>query len=600
MSRKSSLICLLIRLWAQVLPRRRLQLSALGGLMLVGTMAELVSLGLALPFLGVLTAPDRVFGHSLTRPLISLLGLTAPRQLLLPLTVLFCGAAIGAGGIRLALLWGQTRLGNAIGNDLGSAAFRRTLYQPYAMHVGRNSSEVISALLTKINTIVYFIIIPLLSVITSILIVSTVVMFLILVNPQVTAMAIFGFGCLYALIAYTMRSKLVVDGQRVTVEQNRVAKVVQEALGGIREVLIDGLQETYSRIYRQADGQLRRGLSNIAIIGGAPRPLIEALGLVLIGLLAYSLTTRSEGMSSAIPILGALALAAQRLLPLVQQGYAGWTSMLGGQTSLGDVLLLLEQPLPEFASQPLPAPMPFRHQIALTGLRFRYGEHGPWILKDIDLEIPCGSQIGFIGSTGSGKSTLMDVVMGLLSPTSGTIKIDGVEIDQVKQRAWQANIAHVPQTIFLADASIAENIAFGFSGESIDRDRVKEAARRAQISDTIESWVKGYDTLIGERGIRLSGGQRQRIGIARALYKNAAVLVLDEATSALDSGTERLVMESISATSSDLTVLIVAHRLTTLQACDQVVELTAGKIRRIGSYEDMVVLASQGIDNLHP
>ncbi len=588
MNDKRDILQLLRRLWSHISRRRRAHLAALGGLMLLGTIAEVLSLGMVLPFLGVLTAPDRIFHHPWARPLVDGLGLAGPEQLLLPLTVLFGLAALFSGVTRVLLLWAQTRLGNDIGGELGSAAYRSTLYQPYSVHVLRNSGEVIAVLMTKVNTIIYFIIIPFLTIVTSAVIVATIAAFLLFIDPALTAMTFVGFGAFYAVVAYATRAQLQRDGRRVTLGQSRVAQAVQEGLGGIRDVLIDGLQETYSRIYRQTDRQLRRALANIAILGGAPRPIIESVGLVLIGGIAFAMSSRPEGMNGAIPILGTLALAAQRLLPLVQQGYAGWASMQGGQGSLRDVLDLLEQPLPGHSSLPPAAPMPFKGQISLKDLHFRYTPDGHWVLRGIDLEIPRGSRTGFIGTTGSGKSTLLDIVMGLLTPTSGSLCIDGISVGMENHRAWQAHIAHVPQSIYLADTTIAENIAFGVAPSEIDWDRLRFAAERAQIAATIETWAEKYHTVVGERGVRLSGGQRQRIGIARALYKRADVLVFDEATSALDADTEQAVMEAIEAFDPDLTVLIVAHRVTTLRSCTQVVELAQGRIARVGSYQALV------------
>jgi ATP-binding cassette subfamily B protein len=288
----------------------------------------------------------------------------------------------------------------------------------------------------------------------------------------------------------------------------------------------------------------------------------------------------------ALPVLGALALAAQRLLPLVQQSYAAWTSLLAGQASLHDVLVLLEQPLPTHGLE-APSPLPFRHQIVLRDLRFRYSSQAPWVLAGVDLQIVRGSQVGFIGATGSGKTTLLDIVMGLLAPTSGSLDVDGTIINASNWRAWQVHIAHVPQTIFLADTTIADNIAFGVPREQVDHERLRHAASQARIAETIESWHHGYDTLVGERGVRLSGGQRQRVGIARALYKQADVIVFDEATSALDDDTERAVMEAVDSLGEDLTILIVAHRITTLKNCDQIVELRGGVVHRVGTYAGM-------------
>jgi ATP-binding cassette subfamily B protein len=232
--------------------------------------------------------------------------------------------------------------------------------------------------------------------------------------------------------------------------------------------------------------------------------------------------------------------------------------------------------------------MPFRQQIRLNQLSFQYSPQTPWVLNEVNLCILRGSRVGFIGVTGSGKSTLLDIVMGLLEPTTGTIEIDGQLVTSGNHRAWQEHIAHVPQAIFLADSTIEENIAFGVPKDQIDSGRVRQAAEQAQIADIILTWPNKYQTLVGERGIRLSGGQRQRIGIARALYKKADVIIFDEATSALDNETEQAVMQAIEGLSGDLTLLIIAHRLTTLKNCTQVVEMENGRLKRIGSYQEIV------------
>ena len=315
---------------------------------------------------------------------------------------------------------------------------------------------------------------------------------------------------------------------------------------------------------------------------------MEALGMILIATLAYSLAQQADGISKAIPILGALALGAQRLLPVLQQAYGSWTQINSGQASLKDTLELLDQPLPDYVNQSVVQSLPFNDNISLKKLGFRYGEETPYVLKQISFTITKGSRVGFIGTTGSGKSTLLDIVMGLLQPNSGVLEIDGQPITPANQRAWQLHIAHVPQAIFLADSTIEENIAFGVPKDQIDCDRVRQAAQQAQIAESIESWPYKYQTFVGERGIRLSGGQRQRIGIARALYKQADVIIFDEATSALDNETELAVMQAIEGLSQDLTLLIIAHRLTTLKNCTRIVELGDGGIKRTGSYQDIV------------
>jgi ATP-binding cassette subfamily B protein len=547
-----------------------------------------VSIGAVLPFLGVLTAPDRVFEHNAAQPLIQMLELTEPQQLLLPLTIIFGVAALLAGVMRLLLLWASTRLSFATGADLSISIYRRTLYQPYAVHCARNSSEVINGISNKANQVIYQTIVPILTLISSSIMLVVILVALLAVNPVVALVAFGGFGALYGLIIYFTRKRLLTGSQRIAHESTQVIKSLQEGLGGIRDVLIDGNQATYCQVYRNADLPLRRAQGNNLFISSSPRFGMEALGMLLIALLAYALAQQADGIAKAIPILGALALGAQRLLPILQQAYGAWSQIRGGQMSLRDTLALLDQPLPAHAAHPEKAALPFQHAIELKYLAFRYSPDTPWVLQNIDLTIAKGSRVGFIGSTGSGKSTLIDIVMALLPPTEGALVIDDETITLENQRTWQQHIAHVPQSIFLADSTIAENIAFGIPADKIDQQRVRLAAQQAQIAESIESWSEQYQTKVGERGVRLSGGQRQRIGIARALYKQADVIVFDEATSALDTETEQAVMQAIENLSNDLTLIIIAHRLTTLRNCTQIVELDSGSIKRIGSYDQII------------
>jgi ABC-type multidrug transport system fused ATPase/permease subunit len=359
-------------------------------------------------------------------------------------------------------------------------------------------------------------------------------------------------------------------------------------LGGIRDVLLDGTQTVYCDIYRQADHPLRHAQGSNVFIGGSPRPVMEALGMVLIAALAYALSRQVGGIATALPVLGALALGAQRLLPALQQIYSAWAAIAGNHASLADIIALLDQPLPAELLKPAPAPLSFQDSIRFDAVRFRYSNDGPWVLDGLNLTIPKGARVGFVGSTGSGKSTTLDLLMGLLIPTEGEILVDAQPISVNRFRALQQSIAHVPQSIYLADTTLAENIAFGVPPDTIDLDRVQQAARQAQIADFIESSPDGYQAYVGERGIRLSGGQRQRIGIARALYKQASVLVFDEATSALDNTTEKSVMDAIKGLSSDLTILLIAHRLTTIRRCDTIVELEHGRIVAQGTYEQLL------------
>lgn len=556
--------------------------------MIVSSFAEVVSIGAVLPFLGVLTAPQRVFVLPAAQPIIGALGLTAPGQLLLPLTIAFGLAALIAGAMRLSLLWASTHLSYAAGADLSMSIYRRTLYQPYAVHIARNSSEIIAGISSKASGVINIIMMTLNFLGSSVILIA-VLMALLAIDPIIALAAFVGFGLIYAVIVGLTKKRLLINSQHIARESTQVIKSLQEGLGGIRDVLIDGSQATYCRIYGNADQLLRNAQSSSACISSSPRNGVEAMGMVLIAALAYSLASQQDGISKAIPVLGALALGAQRLLPALQQAYSAWSTIQSGRSSLKDTLELLEQPMPDYAAQQALERISFRKQISLKDVSFRYSQQAPFVLEEFNLDIEKGSVVGFIGITGSGKSTLLDIVMGLLQPTRGRLEIDGQAIDTTNQRAWQAHIAHVPQAIFLADSTIEENIAFGVPIEQVDYERVRKSAREAQIADLIESWPNQYQTLVGERGIRLSGGQRQRIGIARALYKEADVIIFDEATSALDNETEQAVMHAIEGLKAGITILIIAHRLTTLRNCTRIIELGNGRVRRVGAYEEVIL-----------
>ncbi len=583
-----SYLNLLVHLWRHLSLRRRRQFGLLMGLMLVNAFAEVVSLGAVLPFLGILVAPDRFFSQPVVADVAHAFSITSADQLVFPLTVAFAATALIAGAIRILVLLVSTRLAFATGADIGIEVYSRTLYLPYRMHVARNSSEVISGITNKVDGVVFGVLFPLLVLVSSIVLLVTITFALLAIHPMVASVAAIGFGTGYALISWKSRRHLHDNSQRIADEQTKVIKALQEGLGGIRDVLLDGTQQVYCDIYRKADHPLRRAQGKNAFIAGSPRYAMEALGMVLIAALAYALSQQSGGIATALPILGALALGAQRLLPALQQSFSAWASIVGHHASLADTVGLLDQPLPAELLQPDPAPLSIQNAIRFDAVRFRYTNSGPWVLDGLNLSISKGMRVGFVGSTGSGKSTALDLLMGLLEPTEGKLLLDSQPISGNRVRAWQQSLAHVPQSIYLADTTLAENIAFGVPQDDIDLNRVKLAAREAQIAEFIESSPEGYQAYVGERGIRLSGGQRQRIGIARALYKQANVLVFDEATSALDNATEQSVMDAIKGLGTDRTVLLIAHRLSTVRHCDIIVELERGRVVAQGTYEQLL------------
>lgn len=585
---QTSISSLLRRVVSHLSRRRRLHLSVLFALVMIASLAEVVSLGALLPFLSALVAPETIFEHRLAQPLIALLGIEAPREILLPATIAFCSAAVFAALIRVAMIWFQSRLVAGIGADFSIAVYERTLYQPYSVHVARHSSE-IQAGLNKARGLVPLAIQPALKVLSCTILLLSILSALLVINPEIALSALMGLGAIYALITLLSRKRLR-DASKIGAKSSiQVTKAAVEGLGGIRDILLDGTQWAFVSIFRRSTMPLARSQASVQVLANIPRFGIEALAIVLVAALAYHMALSSAGLKGAIPVLGALVLGAQRMLPLVQDIYLSLVTLRGNKQSTVDALDLLDQPMPSIAESASRETVPFSRSIRLHDLSFGYAPDAPLVLKELDLEIPKGARVGFIGSTGSGKSTLLDLLMGLLEPTSGAIVVDDLPIDSyARRRAWQTRIAHVPQSIFLSDGSAAENIAFGLPKAHIDMTRVRAAAQKARIASTIESWSQGYEAAVGERGVRLSGGQRQRIGIARALYKNADVVIFDEATSALDNQTEAEVMEALDNLDRDLTIFLVAHRLTTLRGCDLVVELKDGQVARTGSYDEMI------------
>jgi ABC-type multidrug transport system fused ATPase/permease subunit len=584
----NSKLNLLIRLYKNLNKKRRLQLLLLLFMMLIATFAELLSLGSVIPFITVLVQPDKLYVQPYVQPLVEFMNIKNSSELTLPLTIIFCFCALITGAVRIFLLWMSTWISFRIGADISNAIYSKTLYQPYQVHCERNSSEIINGIVNKSNAVIYNVIVPVLTIISSTFLLSIISIVLLLWQPKIFITIFLSFGVLYFILITITRNQLLKDGVRISRESTNQIRSLQEGLGGIRDVLLDNSQKTFISIYEKADLAMRRSQGNAFFISQFPRYGMESLGLILIAIFSLILIKRNENFTDIIPIVGALVLSAQRLLPLMQQTYAAWASIRSGESSLIDTLALLEQKMPSYLKIENKNFLEYNKVIELKNIYFKYNSSGDYSIKNINLLIKKGSRIGFIGSTGSGKSTLLDIIMGLLQPTGGVIEVDGRLINDDNRYLWQALIAHVPQTIYLADSSVEENIAFGVPHSLIDKAKVYESAKKAKIAEIIDSWPLKYNTVVGERGVRLSGGQRQRIGIARALYKNAKVIVFDEATSSLDSDTEEAVMEAIEGLNQDLTLLIIAHRITTLKKCDVIYEINKGQITRELQYSELV------------
>jgi len=570
---------LLGKLWGHLTPRRRLQLALLLMVMLASGLAELVSLGAVLPFLAVLSNPEKLWEQSWIQRLVLRMGYTQSHQLVLPSAIAFALAAVLAAVIRLLNLWLSGRLAAAVGSDLSCESYRRTLYQPYQVQMRRNSSKLITAMTQHIALTVLALNTVLL-IASACLVAAGLLVGLLYVDWQVALATAGLFGIAYGLVSISSRRQLLSNSERIASANTQRVQALQEGLGAIRDVLLNGAQSSYLDLYRRSDQPQRMAEARNVFLSIFPRYALEALGLVVIAVLGALLVLQRGSGAAVIPLLGALALGGQRLLPVLQQIYSGWANLNSWSVSIAAVVQMLEQPLPDW--QDSAEPLLVKQTVRLQNVHFRYDSNQPLVLNGIDLEIKCGERIGLIGSTGSGKSTLVDLLMGLLPPSDGRVLVDGLDLHDPHHASllvgWRSAVAHVPQNIYLADTSIAENIAFGVPKHAIDQTKVRLAAQQAQIAGFIESTSEGYASFVGERGICLSGGQRQRIGIARALYKQASVIILDEATSALDTSTEDAVMEAVHGLSRNLTMVMIAHRLSTVHRCDRVVRLDHGVV----------------------
>ncbi len=588
-SQEKLLIFYLIRRLKEFLPIDvKLKFLFLIFLMFLSAFAEIVSIGMVVPFLTAITSPDLISSNSYIQPILFFFDITTDYKLLIFMTIIFCFAAVLAAFLRLVTLWFQIRLCYSTAAVLSTSIYNNTLHQSYSIHTSRNSSEFISTIISKTSASTSYAIIPILNILSSSLVITAIVLALILIEPLVAISVLGLFGLLYGSIIFLTKSKLNTDSQSISREQDQVIKKLQEGFGSIRDILISNTQKVFLKSYETSFFSLQKAWASVEIIKNVPRFIIEAIGIIILALLALFLSSQPNGILGSLPILGALAIAAQRLLPTLQLIYASISSLRAGLSSLSDVLDLLEEPTDELLIKAPNSHLPFKNKIELENLQFKYDSSGPLVLDGINLTIKKGDILGIIGSTGSGKSTLMDIIMGLLKPSSGRFVIDEIEVTDKNKYGWQSQLAHVPQSLFLSDSSILENIALGVPIEEIDTDLVIKSAKQAQIHKTISAWKDEYKTIVGERGVRISGGQRQRIGIARALYKKSSVIIFDEATSSLDSETEESVMQSIDRLDQDLTIIIIAHRLTTLKNCTNIIELSDGRIIRQDVYNKII------------
>lgn len=580
---------LLKKLWSYIAPKRKRHIYFLLVLIIIASFFEVFSIGAVIPFLAIIINPDGILDNHFISILNQFFHLKDSKDIAFFITLIFVVVTFFTGFLRILLLWASTKIAFKIGAEISLDIYRRTLFQHYEIHIDRNSSDVVSSVVNRVNGVVFWVIFPALNLVSAFIIVIFILVTLTFINPllALSSIVIFGFG----YIAITILSRIILkkNSETISHHQANALKSLQEGLGSIRDVLINNSQSFFLNNYKKSDGLLRKAYGSNIFIAGYPRFLIEALGMILIIISAYTLSAHYDVYAENIlPTFGALALGAQRILPALQTLYSSFTTILGSYSSLLETIELFEKPIVNESISDSLECMNFSKDVVYKSVSFKYQSSSEMSLREISIRIPKGSVVGIVGSTGSGKSTFLDIFMGLLAPTEGKVSVDGRNLVKSTILGWQKHIAHVPQDIYLSDNTIAENIAFGIPINLIDSEKLLQSAKLAGVNLFVKNKKDLYMTIVGERGVRLSGGEKQRIGIARALYRDLDVLVLDEATSALDNKTEKFVIDSILKSKSNLTILMVAHRLTTLKNCDFVLEFKDGTLVFNGTYEELI------------
>lgn len=570
--------------------KRRFQLSVLFVLQFLSALSEVVSLGAVVPFLTALTDTDMMQPGTGILRYVDFIGVESKAEVIGLMAAIFVIAIVAANAIRFMTLWFQLYLGASIGTDLGAILFQKTLYKPYAYFIRHNSSEMITGMTNDLNAtlgIVYNI----LALIAQGLIALAIIAGLLMYRPVISIVLGTVVLSSYALMIFALKGRLHRNSRTVSDSYRGIIKSLQEGFGGIGFITLNRSWDFMVNQYRQADRAFRISNAENSVIRQAPRFLIESIGVLMISVVAVYMISNTQDLAQVIPLIGFIGLAAHKLLPAGQQIYVALSSILGLRVSLTRTLEIFMEETPAHVKNRDIVPEPLTEEILLDDVWFSYAEDKPeesWTLKGISLSVKAGTKVAFIGKTGSGKSTVVDLILGLLAPQKGCLLYDGQALCRNKTGAWHATVSCVPQHIFLTDATLAENIAFGVEEQNIDMDRVIEAATLARIDDFIQGLPERYQTLAGERGVRLSGGQIQRIGIARALYKRPSVLIFDEATSALDTETEKEVMAAIHNLGRDITVILIAHRLSTVRNVDKIFLLEQGRLIEQGRYEELL------------
>lgn len=557
-------------------------------------MAAMQTLGVAsiLPFVAVLVNPETIETNRYLAYSYKFIGLNNQNNFLLflgtcTLAVLILSNMISALAIRsmIKFITMQEHL-------LSQKLFEKYLHKPYTFFLSRNSSELTKNIITEVSRSVSGVLKPFLDIIARFLIVITIISLLLLVDPVLAILVLMVCGGSYLLVYNIFQAKLIANGNKSVMVMSERYKIINEAFGGIKDIKLLGKEKKYFQCYEIPSFNYAKCETIRQSITDLPKYALETIifgGILLILLYLIGL---KQDMGKILPFLALYTFAGYRLMPALQRAFAQLTTLRfhipGLERIYQDMQNLDQKILPHSVNVQNQA-LRFNHSISLQNVSYCYPESRVNVLKNINLTIQANTTIGFVGSTGSGKTTLIDIILGLLALCEGEMFVDDIKINQNNIRNWQNKIGYVPQNIFLADDTITQNIALGETDNDIDFEGIKHAAQIANIDEFITNDLpNGYNTQVGERGVKLSGGQRQRIGIARAIYHKPKLLVLDEATSALDGISEETVMSAINNLSGKKTIILIAHRLTTIKQCDLIHIIKDGRILASGNYEDLL------------
>jgi ABC-type bacteriocin/lantibiotic exporter with double-glycine peptidase domain len=559
--------------------RRRAGLVLL--LSVITAALETIGVGSIVPFMMVVTSPDKIGEVEYLSTIYNWGEFSDVSSFAFAIGVAIIVVLLLNNSFRALTMWSTLRFSSQVGQQISHKVLTQYLYQPYRFFLDSSSAELRRSVLGDVQGLVGNILVPLIDIASKGFVVAALLCLLLVANPIASIAIGGGLGLVYLLLYVSIRRWLLRLGQSRVIAQTQRHRTVNEAILGIKNIKIMGYEHTYLRLF---DGQTTRFVDatiRSGVVSQLPRYALEVLAFGgIVAVVLFELSKNAE-IDAALPLLTLYAFAGYRLLPNFQGIFAAVSTLRFNSAIFQKVeeqITRTASGLGEFKIHQSEgydaARLGFSRNIVLKDLSFRYSDDRGEVLKDFNLTIERGSSVGIVGKTGSGKTTLVDILSGMLAPTNGELLVDGVEITPQNVRNWQKNISYVGQHIYLTESSIRQNIAFGLEDGDIDDGRIREAARMAAIDRFIETELpQGYDTLIGENGAKLSGGQRQRIGLARALFLNRPILILDEATSALDGETEKEVLAAIDGLRGSCTILSITHRLSTLQRMDKIIEL---------------------------